>query len=64
MNALNKLIADVGCDDVKMSQIGITKEELKKYPAKVFEVLGGDITADLVTFSEQDYLKIFEKAYC
>ena len=42
----------------------ITKEELKKYPAKVFEVLDGDITADLVTFSEQDYLKIFENAYC
>ena len=64
LTALNKLIADVGCDDVKMSQAGITKEELKKYPAKVFEVLGGDITADLVTFSEQDYLKIFENAYC
>lgn len=64
LNALNKLIADVGCDDVKMSQAGITKEELKKYPAKVFEVLDGDITADLVTFSEQDYLKIFENAYC
>lgn len=64
LNALNNLIADVGCDDVKMSQAGITKEELKKYPAKVFEVLGGDITADLVPLSKEDYLEIFENAYC
>lgn len=63
LNALNKLIADVGCVDIKMSQIGITKEELKKYPAKVFEVLGGDITADLISLSEKDYLKIYEDAY-
>lgn len=64
LNALNNLIADVGCDDVKMSQAGITKEELKKYPAKVFEVLGGDITADLMSLTEKDYLEIFENAYC
>lgn len=64
LNALHKSIADVGCADVKMSKTGITKEELKKYPAKVFEVLGGDITADLVTLKEQDYLEIFENAYC
>ena len=47
-----------------MSQAGITKEELKKYPAKVFEVLGGDITADLAPLSKEDYLEIFENAYC
>lgn len=64
LNALNNLIAEVGCGDVKMSQAGITKEELKKYPAKVFEVLGGDITADLMPLSEKDYLEIFENAYC
>lgn len=29
-----------------MSDDGITKDELKLYPAKVHEVLGGDITAD------------------
>lgn len=44
--ALDKLIVDIGCADLKMSDEGITKEELKKYPAKVHEVLGGDITAD------------------
>ncbi len=64
LNALEKLITDVGCAEIKMSQIGITKEELRKYPAKVFEVLGGDITADLLTLTAENYLEIFEKAYC
>ena len=60
--ALDKLIADVGCADLKMSEEGITKEELKKYPAKVHEVLGGDITADPLLLSDDDYLAIFEAA--
>lgn len=61
--ALDKLIADVGCADLKMSDDGITKDELKKYPAKVHKVLGGDITADPLPLSDNDYLEIFEKAY-
>ena len=61
--ALDKLIADVGCADLKMSEEGITKEELKKYPAKVHEVLGGDITADPLPLSDEDYLTIYENAY-
>lgn len=62
--ALDKLIADVGCADLKMSEEGITREELKSYPAKVHEVLGGDITADPLPLSDEDYLTIFENAYC
>lgn len=61
--ALDKLIADVGCGNLKMSEEGITKEELKKYPAKVHEVLGGDITADPLLLSDDDYLAIFEAAW-
>ncbi len=61
--ALDKLIADIGCADLKMSDEGITKEELKKYPAKVHEVLGGDITADPLLLSDSDYLEIFEKSF-
>lgn len=61
--ALDKLIAEIGCADLKMSEEGITKEELKKYPAKVHEVLGGDITADPLLLSDEDYLEIFENAY-
>lgn len=63
ISALDKLISDVGCANLKMSDEGITKEELKKYPAKVHEVLGGDITADPLPLSDSDYLEIYEKAY-
>ena len=63
ISALDKLIADVGCADLKMSEAGITKEELKQYPTKVHEVLGGDITADPMPLSDEDYLTIFESAW-
>lgn len=62
--ALDKLITDVGCGELKMSHEGITREELKKYPAKVHEVMGGDIMADPLPLSDEDYLTIFESAYC
>ncbi|MBR1676883.1 MAG: iron-containing alcohol dehydrogenase [Clostridia bacterium] len=61
--ALDKLIAEVGCANLKMSDEGITKEELKKYPKRVHEVLGGDITADPLPLSDEDYLAIYEEAY-
>ena len=61
--ALDKLIADVGCADLKMSEAGITRDELKLYPQKVHEVLGGDITADPVALTDADYLAIYEAAY-
>ena len=63
IKALDKLIAEVGCENLKMSDYGITKEELKKYPQRVHEVLGGNIDADPVKLSDADYLKIFEAAY-
>lgn len=46
-----------------MSEEGITREELKDYLAKVHEVLGGDITADPLPLSDDDYLAIFEAAW-
>ena len=61
--ALDKLIADVGCADLKMSDEGITGEELKLYPKRVHEVLGGDITADPIPLSDEDYLTIYKNAY-
>ncbi len=63
INALDKLIASVGCADLRMSDAGITREELKKYPKRVHEVLGGDITADPLPLSDEDYLEIYEKSY-
>lgn len=64
IKALDRLIADVACADLKMSEEGITEDEIKQYPAKVHEVLGGDITADPLPLSDADYLEIFQKAYC
>ena len=63
IKALDDMIASVGCSDLRMSDAGITKEELKKYPQKVHEVLGGDITADPVLLSDEDYLAIYEASY-
>ncbi len=63
VKALDDLIASVGCADVKMSDDGITKEELKLYPAKIHHVLGGDITADPLPLSDEDYLAIYENAW-
>ena len=63
IQALDELIAAVGCADLKMSDAGITREELKLYPQKIHEVLGGDITADPLPLSDNDYLEIYEKSY-
>ena len=60
---LDELIAAVGCSNLKMSEAGITREELKLYPQRVHEVLGGDITADPLPLSDADYLEIYEKSY-
>ena len=63
IRALDKLIADVGCAGLKMSDEGITYEELDKYPAKLHEVLGGDTSADPLPLSDGDYLAIYRNAY-
>lgn len=61
--ALDKLIAEIGCADLKMSESGITEAELAKYPAHIHEVLGGDITADPLLLSDADYLEIYRKSF-
>lgn len=61
--ALDDLIASVGCTDLKMSDYGITREEIKKWPRRIHEVLGGDITADPLPLSDEDYLGIYERSF-
>ena len=61
--ALDNLIASVGCADLKMSEEGITRDEIKLWPKRIHEVLGGDITADPLPLSDDDYLGIFERSY-
>mgnify|MGYP005832828333 CR=1 FL=1 len=61
--ALDALIESVGCKDLKMSDAGITREELRNYPKRIREVLGGDITADPLPLSDEDYLGIYERSF-
>ena len=61
--ALDALTESVGCKDLKMSEVGITKEEIKKWPKRIREVLGGDITADPLPLSDEDYLGIYERSF-
>ncbi len=63
IKALDELISSVGCADLKMSEAGITLDELKLYPKRIHEVLGGDITADPLPLSDADYLEIYMNAY-
>jgi alcohol dehydrogenase len=63
VKALDDLILSVGCADLKMSDYGITEEEIKTYPQRIHEVLGGDITADPLKLSDEDYLEIFTASY-
>ncbi|MCC8357635.1 MAG: iron-containing alcohol dehydrogenase [Oscillospiraceae bacterium] len=63
IKALDDLIAAIDCADLKMSDAGITEEELTLYPKRAHEVLGGDITADPLPLSDEDYLEIYRRAY-
>lgn len=63
ITALDGLIASVGCADLKMSEAGITREEIKLWPKRIHEVLGGDITADPLPLSDEDYLGIYERSF-
>ena len=42
---------------------GITKDEMKKWPKHIHEVLGGNIDADPLPLSDEDYLGIYERSY-
>lgn len=61
--ALDALIASIDCDNLKMSDAGISREELKGWPQRIHEVLGGDLTADPLPLTDDDYLGIYERSY-
>jgi len=63
IKALNDLIKEIECDNLKMSDYGVTPEELLTFPQKMHEVLGGDTSADPLLLSDDDYLTIFQQAY-
>lgn len=63
IKALDELIIAIGCGDLKMSDEGITQEELKLYPAKLHEIIGGDDSANPLPLSDEDYLTIYQNAW-
>lgn len=63
MGALDKLIADVNCAGLKMSDYGITREELPDVVRKYHEVWGGNNDADPVKLSDDDVLGILERSW-
>ena len=63
VKAMDNLIAQVGCKDLRMSDVGITKDELPTITKRIHEVLGGDNSADPITLSDEDYLCILTQSY-
>ena len=63
VRALDALTDEIGCGDLSMKDAGITEEEIRLYPGKIHEVLGGDTTADPLPLADADYLAMFESAY-
>ena len=61
--ALDKLIADVNCANLKMSDYGITREELPGVVKKYHEVWGGNNEADPARLTDEDVLGMFERSY-
>ncbi|MGI6229826.1 MAG: iron-containing alcohol dehydrogenase [Tractidigestivibacter sp.] len=61
--ALDKLIADVNCSDLKMSDNGITREELPGVVDVYHKVWGGNNDADPVKLSDEDVLGMFQRSY-
>ena len=63
IEALDELIAAVSCADLKMSEYGITEEELELYPAKFHTVSGGIPESDPLILSDEDMLSIWKDSW-
>lgn len=61
--ALKKLIAANGLADLKLSDYGITREELPALARNAHETMGGLFEVDRYTLSLDDTIAIFEKAW-
>jgi alcohol dehydrogenase len=63
IEALDKLIEDVNCTDLKMSENGISRDELPGVVELYHKVWGGNNDADPLKLSDDDVLGIFERSY-
>ena len=63
VKALVKLQKDCGVDDLKMSDYGITRDEIEKLAENAKYAMGGLFDMDRYELSQKDTIAIMEKAY-
>lgn len=63
VDALDRLLSDCGVAALKMSDYGVTRDELEKFPAIARQIGGGDISADPAPLTDADFLSIYQKSY-
>ena len=63
IRGLDSLLAQCGVSHLRMSDYGITKDELSRYPAIARKIGGGDISADPLQLSDADFLSIYQKSF-
>lgn len=61
--ALDKLQRDCGVNELRMSEFGITREELPAINANAWETMGGLFELDRVKMSREESLAILEDSY-
>ncbi len=61
--ALDRLIADVKCDDLKMSDFGVTADELPAVVEKYHGVFGGNNDANPLPLSDEDLLGMYQRSF-
>lgn len=63
ITVLDKLLSDIGLDDLKMSDYEITKSDLAKFVENARTTMDGDLKCDLVPFTDKELLEILEQSY-
>lgn len=63
VDALVELQKACGVDDIKLSEYGITEDELPKCVQNARETMGGLFEADPVELSDEDALAIYQKSF-
>ena len=63
MIALEQLIKDCGLSDLRMSDYGITRDELKTFAKNAKFTMGSKFFNDYVALSEDDCIEIYEESY-
>ena len=61
--ALDRLIADVKCDGLKMSDFGIKQEEFPAIVKKYHEVIGGNVKANPLDLTDEDLMGMLEASW-